>query len=748
MSSAPGDDDALEAVRQLAEQLGVPSLSAALGGRDGSGLPDAVTPPAVIERARRHAALLERLGIDPSDLEASLSAWRFAMGPDVLFYRRPGDDWRRMPTRDEVDSALPRDNWARHGTTIDGVFPPVLLEAALGRVPPNPNGYAPQIHVVEIDPTAMLAGMAFSTIDDLATDDRIAWHVGENAVRSYADALASCGHAPLPRGVLSCPGSAAPSGPTPGAALAQADRRQQVAVAQLRPRVRHADQRRTAGWWAERYASIVRGESNLRALVITTRFSTFVRHSARDIADGLRRLGHEAEVLIDRDIHTKLGAGDLLETCDRVDPDLIILINHTRWQSAGMLPAGVPLLCWIQDAMGPLLCPIQPGQLSRRDYFAGHIFSRMFGDFGYPRERMMPCPVPASTSKFGGVEPRSDGFEAEMIFVSNHGPPPEELRESLREDLAEHDLPAELVDRLDVAARSIIEDPSLVVARTLKRACRDELAVLGVPTTPAAIAQVHSMVGLPIAERRFRYRMLGQAAEVCERNGWRLRLFGRGWDGSPEFSRYAAGLLEHGDELRDAYSGAVASLHGTTSRGVHQRVIECALAGGYTMISRTADLAHTLSIESARRELAPRLGDPTHRAAMLAAIERNDRLLAAPEGCQYRAWYESLCAEDGVEARIPICHRAAQLAPEGWLDDSYRKAPGRWSLDEPTDCTFRTAGQLERAVGALIADPADRRERILRVRAGIEAEFTYEAVLARLIDAIAQDLTIAAQPPA
>jgi hypothetical protein len=109
----------------------------------------------------------------------------------------------------------------------------------------------------------------------------------------------------------------------------------------------------------------------------------------------------------------------------------------------------------------------------------------------------------------------------------------------------------------------------------------------------AAIEQGHAdllhQLIYPIAERAIRQQMIEWAAELCDERGWKLHLYGRGWDRHPRFARYAKGELPHGDSLRAAYQCAKMNLHTGLGGAHHQRVLECALAGGCTLVRIRAD---------------------------------------------------------------------------------------------------------------------------------------------------------------
>src|SRR6185436_2501010 len=76
---------------------------------------------------------------------------------------------------------------------------------------------------------------------------------------------------------------------------------------------------------------------------------------------------------------------------------------------------------------------------------------------------------------------------------------------------------------------------------------------------------------------------LAWAAALAEKRGWRLKIYGKGWENHPRLCAYASGALDHGEELRSSFQAAGVHLNVTAHSLVHQRLIECILSGGFPM---------------------------------------------------------------------------------------------------------------------------------------------------------------------
>ena len=63
-----------------------------------------------------------------------------------------------------------------------------------------------------------------------------------------------------------------------------------------------------------------------------------------------------------------------------------------------------------------------------------------------------------------------------------------------------------------------------------------------------------------------------------------LRLYGRGWSQDKMFGKYAGGLIQRDTALNGVYNFTRINLHMQPYISMHQRVVECALAGGFMMM--------------------------------------------------------------------------------------------------------------------------------------------------------------------
>jgi hypothetical protein len=163
-------------------------------------------------------------------------------------------------------------------------------------------------------------------------------------------------------------------------------------------------------------------------LLPISRYSTFVKHSAADLAEAFIAMGHDARVLTEPDDHSRLASPAYLRAFAEFRPDLVVLINYTRHHMGQAIVPGVPVVCWIQDAMPHLFNPQAGAAQGELDFLAGYLPTELFDRFAYPRARTLFSPVTASATKFHPTPPSADDVQrmtCEIAYVSHQSEAPD-----------------------------------------------------------------------------------------------------------------------------------------------------------------------------------------------------------------------------------------------------------------------------------------------------------------------------------
>ncbi|MBN8644213.1 MAG: hypothetical protein J0L61_03105 [Planctomycetes bacterium] len=463
-----------------------------------------------------------------------------------------------------------------------------LLELLLEATPSRTDAYSARAVFVEPDAGRALGVLAERDVSAALRHPRFKVFVGPGAVERVGawlnglDAL----RVSLPDRVLRPPTAGGGPARVPGleGLLASAAAAQAALHESLRRSVWQAYAARSRESWRTRFAS---GE-RLKVLIPISRFSTFVRHSAEDLAGALRRAGHEALVLTEPDAHSKLASPAYLEAFDTFEPDLVVLINFTRQHMGQAVPPGVPFVCWVQDRMAHLFDPACGAAQGDLDFLIGHMHADLFDHFNYPRKNRRFRFVPACPVKFHGG-PIAPGLMARLAcdvsYASHQSETPERFHERTAPMFGSVANVRAALEPLRAAASRWMDDldgsPSAVRPARVDLV-REALAGAGMPRPDERLVMtVFGNYLVPLMERMLRHRTLEWAAAVCRRRGWSLRLFGRGWVSHPTLSVFAGGAIDHEeDALRSVYRASRVNLHLSLNTNSHQRVMECALSGG------------------------------------------------------------------------------------------------------------------------------------------------------------------------
>lgn len=675
-----------------------------------------------------HGGVLFRL-CDPAERAGPSGGWlRFVNeAPAARATEKAADG-------DPVVSAWPRP------VTLEGFSPWVLrhVAAGLGKLD---SGYWARINVVERDERAFVRAMSVCDVRDVLSQARVHLFVGEDAVARFRADLEARNGTQILGPVVVCRGCGGDGAPVVQGVIREAVAAQKAAEARLLAVFERSAAERTVGAWRDRYrAALGCSGERLRLLVATCRYTTFVKHSAQDIAEAMRDAGHEAEILVEPDASSLLSTVGYLRAVEAFKPDMVLVINRTRANLKGMIPAGIPMVCWVQDAMAEIYDDQVGGAQGEMDFLVGHTNHDLFAKFGYPRERSLMLPVVASERKFNASPAASslrDEFACDVAYVSHHSETPERLHErvlAMAGDLAV----AATLEALQPRVREAVSRAAEIPLQATLRQITEEAArhVIGRDADPRVLSRICNQYTLPLADRLLRHETLRWAAAICERRGWRLRIHGRGWDGHGAFARYAGRPIEHGDELRASYQAAGAHLHVSVHWPFHQRVMECALSGGMPLCRAKWDDFAMLHGFTAMRLAdggvahACRVGEP--RMHLYAVADH-------PEAMRMVGLWQRMGDERGSRPNIPTTEALVGAARLAW-EQMPRERDVAWMLGDPSETMYRNEMELEGALERAITMPRWRESASAGIAGRVRTQFTYRVAIERIIGLVSGSL--------
>lgn len=458
-----------------------------------------------------------------------------------------------------------------------------------------------------------------------------------------------------------------------------------------------------------------------RALLLTTRFSTVLQYSTRDTADALRRLGWDARVLIETSPNQRLFAAAMRQSLADFKPDLVLQLDHLRYEHQDLFPPNLPFICWIQDHLPNLRTRQASESITNLDFVLTDAPSMYVNTFGYPEGQCI------SLSKLTPeVKPMffsNNEFNNEMVFVSNASHVSEGI---VRERLDRFDGTSAGRKLLQTSASrlmAIYADGGAVanyydVLALMRQVRRESGGVI----TSGEFDAIAAWISHPLNDSLYRQQALRWAADVAEDAGLKLALYGSGWENHPDFADFACGPVAYGAELARLTRRSRINLQIVPYLCLHQRLLDGLMAGGFFLIrSHVADTT------------APALLD------FLAAHAPEARTSAAARSSVSDSLFEPL--NELIEACRPAIATSDRDDPVTTVWDFAEMRllqPGEQILPRFDLTSFSDASGLRGAVTRFLADPKLATQIQQAQRASVADRLTYDAGMSRVLESVRQ----------
>lgn len=606
------------------------------------------------------------------------------------------------------------------------------------------SGYVPPIDIVEPDADVFALWLSLIEEADALRDERIAVFAGADAPEQYRKFVTD--H-PWRGTAMHCMTNFRPRWQPPAL-----DKRFHesinAAIAQRTARLkddldaRCAD--RDAGYWHRRFEAVSSKSGPLRIAGFTTRFSSVIQHSMRDLAKAFERCGCQFQIV--KQPNQYCAAVDVIGALSANDFDLIVVIDHLRSEFAGVMPANIPYVCWIQDHMEQLLKKEAGRSVGELDLVVGHSPHVMASLYGYPLDRFLASNNLTDAHTYDDDPlPVSDleRYRCDVSYVSHGAGTPEQLID----EIAAGSIPQfrqYLLQFLELAHSRLDENGWINSQELVELMLQAELQSNHPPlSADMRRTRVYPQLAR-LYDRLFRHQALQWSAQWAESRNRRFKIFGKGWRDHPSLGRFAAGEIESGHPLRCVYQASTISLQVNGYSSLHQRLLDGLAAGAFMLCRHNpADFVRQpfLTIQQSIREwriqsldalVALRKVDPELRAACEMA-ERLTNICIAPSSDPKKQVYnktlregnaiEELCTDDALMETL------AQM----------RLIPQRVAADLPgfEQTTFRNERELHSLLDQFIDDPDARRALSGPMRKSVIAHDTYDGLVGRILNAFA-----------
>ncbi|HVP13536.1 MAG TPA: glycosyltransferase [Phycisphaerae bacterium] len=597
--------------------------------------------------------------------------------------------------------------------------------------------FTPRIYLLEPD-VGVFGAMLYAaeSVDDLC-NDRVTILIGAECVEALLELLRREPSRAIPGFVVGLPSSdQALRGRLVKAIrelAADRERSGHATIASMRKRY----EARPVDYWAERFTA-GRGEK-LRILGMTSRFTTVLQYSMRDLKAAFERLGHDFRLLIEESDHDLLPPVHIAEAIEEFNPDMIFTIDHLRREYAQVIPENVPFICWIQDQLPHLVRPEAGRSQGLLDFIVAGEIEPLARKYGYPASQGMIWTM-ATDDRLYSNEPLSDAalepYRCDFSFVSNQSQLPLDLHHQRQGLLGNDPGMMRITEFLfDALSEQIASDPEAACgtsATLINRAKRETGVAPAGAAAEDALARVYLQ---PLTDLMFRQSALEWVADYCDRTGRTLHLYGNGWESHPRFAKYARGVAKNGRELRGIHQASRINLQITCYGAIHQRLLDGLAAGGFFLIRYCPTDA---------------IGEPLRQ--LLAAFKKY--------GCRLDIEYASGDVPDLAAAMTALADLYHEERPgpiislPAWKLDHYRSfaAAGYRRVagevfDRYHEVAFKSAEDLVALADRYLEDEQQRKAIAASMHDAVVQRFTYAALVNDLLSFIGDRLRRTGGPP-
>lgn len=572
------------------------------------------------------------------------------------------------------------------------------------------------VHLIEPQPEVLLAAMMihdWSSPNGPIQSRRFQWWIGADWMNEFYAALEHDPYLPYPeRPVALSPTAEQVDGQVRSVigAIQEGERRLGKRVARLYSRVDAASLAHLFGDHPPRQP---------RVLLLTTRFSTVLQHSTRDLAKAFEAEGWATRMPIEPSSYHACLRRNLLRHLADFQPDLVVQIDHLRREHGDLFPPQLPFACWIQDDLPNLMRKEAGAAVGPRDFVLTTSQAVYERDFDYPARQCIHMP---KATRLPDLDAIARVEAPDVVYVSNASATAQQLATELITRYARQKEVCQLVRSMcDELCTLYSGGGSVYTVDSLKRVLvsHAETTGLRVEAESSFACKMASLLFSTINNALYRQQCVEWAAAACDRIGLSLGLYGAGWADHPGLSRFARGPVAYGGALESLTRSALINLQVVPYMFLHQRWLDGVAAGGFFLTR--AHPMDTLASEMAAfigANLDDRIGT---LGQALEALDDQPRMRLEALVAR-RLEFDDHRGTDPIEVYRQHCREGRAYI--------YASPP------DLGETSFRDESTLAALLGRFAASPNERRLIVERQRAFVAEHFTYAAGLRRALNRI------------
>ena len=317
-----------------------------------------------------------------------------------------------------------------------------------------------------------------------------------------------------------------------------------------------------------------------KILFLTSRFTTALQFYSRDMKAAAEKAG--CECLLSKEssgIQRCLTLADL-KTISTFKPDMIVCMDHFRFEGLRWVPDNVVWVTWIQDPLPEIMNPNSVNRLLPRDIIINQFYSWSTIKNLYRGVRMIEASVPANEDIYRPYEltkENIDQYGADITLVTHFQSPEGVLKDFLNR--CDEDM-GPFLEKVMCAYKSEMYKNGTVFygedeyVSYLKAWSERESMVFSDKTIYDIAEWMNCIYGLQCYKENLVHWILDAGFT-------RIKLWGRGWDSVERFKPYSMGPAENGETLSRIYQSSKIVLATNVICTATARVGESMLSGAF-----------------------------------------------------------------------------------------------------------------------------------------------------------------------
>ena len=464
-----------------------------------------------------------------------------------------------------------------------------------------------------------------------------------------------------------------------------------------------------------------------RVMFITSRLTTVLQYANRDCAQAFADMGWDTRLLIEPSPYEDTTPAYLLQELAAFEPDVIFMIDSLRLHASCVFPPQVLHVCWVQDDLPRLINKEAGRSIGPRDFVALPAGPWYTQRFAYPAcqclflDKLTQAQLPASG-------PLADGDD--LVFVTNAGRSVVALQQEIVKEYHASVAPVrELIQSVTSTMITVYEQgghlhsPAQVRSLIEQEQHRRSWAF----NDGNAMDQLVTTLFNRFNNTLYRQQVVHWLIDMAGRHGWKLSLYGAGWEQNPAFAPYARGRVAYGAALQELTARSKISLQVVPFGCMHQRLLNGLMAGGFFLVREHPWDRLLPSVWKLIRHLMPADGQAAalNLARVLPRLDPAGRQSLRELAALHQVIYDGTDQDPVRRCQDMIdagCH--FMLEPFPAMEQTF----------------FNTPAQLEKQVLMYLREPGLRREIQGQQAAYVRKHLTYHAGLQRLMQQIQRRL--------